>query len=298
MKTKPLYFFLVALFLSAFAGISGAQPLLSGYDSLPMAKPSVFKNKYRIIQKAQSSELSWHLGAPEALSKESGKFWKNVKWGALTLFTGIDVNDEESLPLVIQNTFTINPEAFEWTLPLFITGVNSTSRERVKNEDGSYSLETEKGIYIDWSQEARGLIIEQGDTLGWFIMNTNLQTDTLGTQWLKRLDSESVKLKEKLKRYQAFDMNYNFVVYGSYDSTAFTLITNGNTFRSLLLFDNRPQALFQFEPDFIILGKKNRIYPYLLYRNDFNTGHSLYLMRFALLSRLLAATIATDYYEK
>lgn len=67
MKTKPLYFFLVALFLSAFAGISGAQPLLSGYDSLPMAKPSVFKNKYRIIQKAQNLPDSFDnaSGAPK-----------------------------------------------------------------------------------------------------------------------------------------------------------------------------------------------------------------------------------------
>ncbi|MGD9992627.1 MAG: hypothetical protein AB7S69_04945 [Salinivirgaceae bacterium] len=297
MKIKHLTFYLVALFLSAFAGMLGAQPLLSEYDSLPMVKPNLLKNKYRINEKAQDSELLWHLGTPKAVSKGNGRFWKNVKWGALTLFIGIDINDKESLPLVIKNTLTIKPEGFEWTLPIFITGVKSTSRERVKDEDGNYALETEKVIFIDWSQEARGLIIEEGDTLGWFTINTNLQLDSTGIQWLERLDSESRGIIEKLKRYQAFDMNYNFVVKGNYDSTAFMLVTNGNTFRSLLLFDNQPMAIFQFEPDFIIPGKKNRINPYLLYRKEPNIGHSLYLMRFALLSRLLAATIATDYYE-
>jgi len=262
-------------------------------DSIPLDNrglKGVYKSEFATLKFRNGKSVKTAL----PVKRQPGS---NFTEGLLTLTTGIRTSSKQEILLFSQNELIAKEASLTWQIPLFFNGEYVIERDRIENEDGSYSLESSKGYYIDWHRGAIGLIIENTDTIGEFVLVTDLQFDPEGEEWMAKIRNESTWVSEKLKKYDPNPQNYDFVIEGMVNGAQFEIYHSGNHYRSLILVEEKPEAVFQSEPDFIILGKKNKLSPYLLVEK--NTGPEIeYFFRLAILSRLISKTLLTDYYKK
>ena len=290
---KSLIFALIFLL---FTTSTFSQAILPAFDSLPVSKPKLMKQRYE-LNRPSIKEVSIVLRDPKQAEEIPKKFWENFAKGVLSLSTGIiTTTNKESLWMTL-NELNTNDLNTTWRIPLYFHGIYRKSHERVKESDGSVSLETEKGLYPDWSQEAYGYILEKTDSLGKFILRTDLRNDTVSQEWLRKIETEAGWVMNKLKKYEHFQMNYNFALSGIFKNRTFYIIHSGTHYRSLVILDDNPVAIFQSDPDFITLNKKDRIFPYTLIKKGLSEPEITDVLRLALLDRLISLYIGTDYYK-
>jgi len=295
---KPKFYLTVCLGLFMFNALS--QNILSNYDSIPVIKRSAFKDKYELSH-SNIKEITIVPGIPQPVSEHHKKLFGNIGEGLFVILTGVRTSSSYDANYTALNLLKSNDLNYDWRIPLFISGTLEKTKERVTNEDGSSSVKKEETIYIDWGKGAYGIIMQKADTLGAFTLDTNIETDTASTIWISRIESENSveysKIKnvyenqEKLLNKFNIKLNYNFVIKGVFKSKNFTIISSGKHWRSLILLENNPIAIFQADPNFSTLSKKKRITPYLLYNKSVDNLEIDDLLRLSLLNRLLAGQI-------
>lgn len=297
MKNVYGKYCLTVLFSSVVIFNAFPQRILSEYDSIPISKPRMIKDTYHLSHPILN-EITVVKGKPKPAADIPKNFWGNLTEGTFTLLTGVNTTASDSSLWMSNNELTGNDTEYTWKVLLFFPGELRKSRERVKNDDGSSSVETEKWLEVDWSKGAYGLIFEKSDTIGRFTMVTNLQSDSESLNWLSRLENESTALRSKLEKYGLGQMNYDFNISGSFYGKSFTIISSGSIYKSIILVEDIPHAIFQSKPDIIFVGKKNRIEPYLLINKTLSGNMEVDLFRLSMLSRLIAKTIVEDSYSK
>jgi hypothetical protein len=196
-----------------------------------------------------------------------------------------------------ENELVANNDEYNWKVDLYFPGMYEKTRERVKNEDGSTSVSTEKGIYVNWRNGADGLIFEKSDTIGRFALMTNLTSENEILHWISRIDSQ--RPVEPSKRFPSdlIPTDYNYAITGILHGKNFSIISSGETFRSVIFVENKPVAIFQSDSNQTVLGKKNKPSIYLLRDKSSDIDHTD-LFRVSMLARLVTKTIAVDYFEK
>jgi hypothetical protein len=287
---------LLAILFSLAMFDAAAQNILAEYDSIPVSKP---KMKYKVYQfnNPLLQEISIDYGKPKTMDEEPNKFWKNLGGGAFTLFTGLSTETSEEKLWVTKNELKSDNNEYSWDIHFFFVGEYSKTRDRIKNEDGSVSVETNKGVYINWSNPTYGLILEKNDTIGNFTVITNLQSDGTSQKWLSKLENESSVVPTKKSKFVPEQWHDDFKIAGNYKGKSFQIIVSGRNIKSLILFDNKPVAIFKDEPALVVLGKKNRIEKYLLHEKMIGDAEIIDLFRLSVLSRLLANLVSIDFYE-
>jgi hypothetical protein len=272
-----------------------SQKILSEYDSIPISK-SKLKNKTYLFNNPLLKEISIVSGKPKAVSENPNKFWKNLSGGALTLFTGFTTGSSDTALWVTENQLKTANSEYECDIHFFFAGEYSKTRERVKNDDDSWSVETEKGIYIDWSQQTYGLLIEKNDTIGDFTILLDTWSDIESKKWLSEMNNENAEVSSTAIKFLPSQINIDFKITGYYKEKYFKIIISGKSYKSLILYDSKPVAIFQGDPNYITLGKKYRIEKYLLHEKMISDTEIIDLLRLSLLSRLLANIVGVKYY--
>ncbi|MDF9795784.1 hypothetical protein OKW21_001047 [Catalinimonas alkaloidigena] len=295
MSIRKLMFVLYAVMLLSAVNIS-AQHILAEFDSISISKLKSLKPRYQ-VNHTIVSEISLINRAPEAVSYVPRKFWANLREGTFTLLTGFSTSSTEDALWVSENEIKFADPAYTWQVPLFFHGAYMKNRERVENDDGSSSVETQKGVYVDWSRGAYGLILSQGDSLGGFTLITNLEDDTASMSWLARIGEEQSQVRDKLKKYEAGQMHYNFQLIAVLRGNLYTILSSGSHFASLIMLEAEPIAIFQSNPNYIILNKKDRITPYLLFSKTVKEEERMDLIRLAFLSAILVRSMSVDFYS-
>lgn len=295
MSIRKIKLYLIVLFSIANINLFG-QKIFKEYDSIPILKPKALKNIYQ-INHPLLNQISLSQKAPKAASERPKKFFGNFTGGALTLLTGITTSSSDETIWVTENELIANNIEYNWKIHLYFPGKFEKTRERVKNDDGSTSVSTEKGIYVDWSKGGDGLIFEKNDTVGRFALMTNFVSEKEILDWLSRIDSERFLESSKRKPYEIIPMSYNFSIAGIMHGKSFSVISSGQIFRSVIFIENKPVAIFQSDSNNLILSKKNNPPIYLL-RDKSSDIDYIDLFRLSMLTRLLTKSISVDYYEK
>lgn len=286
---------LLSLLFSVLMFNATSQKILSEYDSIPISK-SKLKNKTYLFNNPLLKEISIVSGKPKAVSENPNKFWKNLSGGALTLFTGFTTGSSDTALWVTENQLKTANSEYECDIHFFFAGEYSKTRERVKNDDDSWSVETEKGIYIDWSQQTYGLLIEKNDTIGDFTILLDTWSDIESKKWLSEMNNENAEVSSTAIKFLPSQINIDFKITGYYKEKYFKIIISGKSYKSLILYDSKPVAIFQGDPNYITLGKKYRIEKYLLHEKMISDTEIIDLLRLSLLSRLLANIVGVKYY--
>lgn len=295
MKTNRMGYFLSALLLVLCIDLSG-QKLIQQTDSIPIVKVKSLRSKY-IVGHPGLKEISFVSSTPKAVTELPKKFWGNLAGNAITLLSGFGTGSSEETIWVTEHELVATDPELSWNIPLYFPGTFSKERDRVKNEDGSLSIETRKGIFIDWVHGADGLILEKKDTIGGFSLETNILNDDFSNNWINKISNDGKWVDSKLKKYRQGEMNYHFKMEGKIRDNEFCIINHGNLYRSLILINGSPVAIYQSEPDFIILSKKDKLNPYLLMDINVDETMKTDLHRLAFLSNIIAKAIRTDFYE-
>jgi hypothetical protein len=295
MYNGNMKFCLAAILLFLTISLSG-QKILMEFDSLPMQNRRFNKNVYRFNHEVLK-EVSITGKTPKSVLPPQKNFWGNLALGSLTLFSGIITESADESLWMSESELSANDRSYNWKVDLYFPGTYVKSRERIRNDDGSWSVVTDKGLYVDWNNGAYGLIFEKGDTVGAFSLITNPGSDPESQKWLTMVNSDGKWVHSKIKKYEPLQMNYDFVVSGIIRGKNFLLITSGSHYRSLVLIENKPVAVFQNSPNFIILKKRDRIYPYLLYNSELTDIGMYDLIRLVMFNCLIANDISVDIYE-
>lgn len=297
MKNGYGKYCLTVLFSSTVMFNAFSQRILSEYDSIPISKPRMIQDTYHLNHHILN-EITVVKRKPKAADDIPRGFLGNFSEGAFTLLTGVNTSSSDSSLWMTNNELTANDADYTWNIHLFFPGELRKSRERVKNDDGSTSVETDKWIEVDWRKGAYGLIVEKNDTIGRFTMVTNLQSEPESLDWLSRLEKESTAIRSKLEKHVPGQMNDDFNISGSFYGKSFTIISSGRNYKSIILVENTPLGIFQSKPDIPFIGKKNRIESYLLINKALSGNMEIDLFRLSMLSRLITKTIAEDSFNK
>jgi len=284
------------LILILLTGILFAVPVhgqirMEGLDSVPMFKPRVNRSLYRFEENG-IKEIQILDNRQELVKYKPNAFIRDIGNGALTALTGFGFGSTTDGNWKISGTIQCNDTLSDWIINMFCEGYMQKDRERVKNDDGSWSVETTETNVYYWEKNASGLIIESQDTIGYFLIIMNPGEDTLLKTWSDYIlpekvasDNSSSKIKVIVSWKPVPGNDYGIV--GRFRNKDFFIIRNGTDSKAWISIDNILRCKFQSDMDYPGLSKKYRIMPYLLINNNIPGQDRRDLFRLAILSSFL-----------
>lgn len=295
MKIK---FILSVIFCITIVGLFSLQAQETGLDSVYISKPKKGKFLYE-FRDPLISTITIKDKKPKRSPVSSGEVLGNAGRTALALFAGELFTFGSSTDVFwnVRGDLTCNNEVMNWEISLFCPGVLEKEKHRVANDDGSFSVETEKTAFLDWDREATGVIIELGDTIGRFIIIMDPRTNALVKEW------NEAPFRKRQPRYQIPKRNFlalpdvehwyaDYGIVGKLRGQSFVLLYNAELWQTWLFDENRLRMIFDADiDDFPMTTKKDKLAPSLKLNMPIKDGEQRDLFRMAMLSRFLAKNL-------
>ena len=288
-----IHFNLIFIFLTGilFAPPVRGQVQLEGLDSVPMFKTKVNRSIYRFEEYGvkEIQILDNHI---ELVRYKPNAFIRDIGNGALTAITGFGFGSTTDGNWKISGTIQCNDTLSDWIINMFCEGYLQKDRERVKDDDGSWTVETNETNVYYWEKNASGLIIESQDTIGYFLIIMNPREDTLLKTWSdyilpEKVVNDNAKSKSKVVVSWKPVPGNDYGIVGKFRNKDFFIIRNGTDRKAWISMDNILRCKFQSDLDYPGLSKKYRIMPYLLININIPGQDRRDLFRLAILSCFL-----------
>jgi len=288
-----IHFNLIFIILTGilFATPVRGQVQLEGLDSVPMFKPKVNRSLYRFEENGVK-EIQILDNRIELVRYKPNAFIRDLGNGALTALTGFGFSSTTDGNWKISGTIQCNDTLSDWIINMFCEGYLEKNRERVKNDDGSWTVETTETNVYYWEKNASGLIMESQDTIGYFLIIMNPREDTLMKTWSDYILPEKVandNAKSKIKVVVSWKPvpGNDYGIVGKFRNKDFFIISNGTDRKAWISMDNLLRCKFQSDMNDPGLSKKYRKMPYLLINNNIPGQDRRDLFRLAILSLFL-----------
>jgi len=275
--------------------ISG-QTSGAGFDSIAIFKQKRNRNVYQ-FNDSGNREIQYSLNQPkEAKFFNAGHILGDAGDGLLTALTSINFASSRDLSWKVNGTIICNDDLPDWEISLFCEGHLEKDRQRVKNDDGSWSVETESTRDLYWEKNATGVIIESNDTIGAFLIIMNPWKSPLLKQWSAGIASEpepQLKTVSNNKYYKESisspDISYGII--GQFRKKKFAVISNGTARKTWFYTDKNLSCIFRPDMDDTMISNKDRIQPYLLINEDISLSERRDYFRLAIMSRYLSRAL-------
>lgn len=289
---KYLFVLLTFLGLTGLPGIF-AQELLKNLDSVPMTKPRIAKAVFMFTDNG-NRKISLTFSRIECyyLSKESRR--NEFGLGLFSAVTGVGVDSEVETYFRIPGIISCNDALPVWNVSLCCQGRVNKRRERVYDDEGSWSIETKETNIYYWDKESRGFILEGKDTIGEFLITL----DPLQNELFQNLPPEFRPLEEKEpvpeRNFYASWLPENardFGVIGTFRGRRFAMVHTGYN-RKVWIFED--EVLFGiYQPDLMYRGlaKKHYIKPCLFINPYISSDERRDLFRIAMVSKVVNGAI-------
>jgi len=292
------FLYLLFCFITAILTI----PHISGQthgtrlDSVPVFKQKMTRNIYQFNDSA-IREIQYSMKQPkEAKFINAGHTLGDIGAGLLTVLTSVNFASSRDLTWEVGGSIKCNDALPDWDISLFCEGHLEKDRERVENEDGSWSVETQSTRDLYWEKNSTGVIIENNDTIGRFLIIMNPWTNPLLKQWSESISSEpeaQIKTASNNKYYKKFissaDISYG--IKGVFRKNEFAIISNGSARKAWFYNDINLSCIFRPDIDDANISNRDRVQPYLLINKDIPQSERRDNFRLAILSRFLSRTL-------
>jgi hypothetical protein len=228
-----------------------AQDAHNGFDTLKLVCNDYFRSEY-ILDDSTINSISIHTSAVKQMNDVHFSFGGDILRGALTLATGIGIGGSENVDWYLASVIRTNNPKLDWMLDVYCPGYIEKERTRVKNDDGSYSVETNYTDRFSWQSGAIGFIIESGDTIGWHYIYKNPRTDTA-------LRMHAILVFQERVGHSSFN-NREFALLGELAGNKNVIVYNTDDNRIYLFTGELLTGIFQCQkpPPQIAFGKKKR----------------------------------------
>jgi len=276
MKTLSVILFcLISLLVQG--GFIKAQDTLAVFDTIKLVHTDYYRNDYA-LEDTLINSISIQNSAVQQMKDVHFKLGGNILAGMMTLATGIGFGSSKEVDWYLASVLRTNNPKLDWILDVYCPGYIEKERTRVKNDDGSFSVETNYVDRFSWHQGAIGFIIEAGDTIGWHYVYMEPRTDTALLKW-----SQLVYTGKKEHTSLAYR---EFGLHGEFNGNISSIFYNSNNNRIYLFTGNELTGIFQCQkpPPQILFNKKKRkiAQPYLLVNNKLTAWDRMDILRLAM----------------
>jgi hypothetical protein len=216
--------------------------------------------------------------------------------GLLTLVTGVGMGSSDSVNLKVAGTVKCNDGLPDWKIALFCKGNEETSRERVKDDDGSISVNTETLYTYYWEKEATGFLTEGDDTVGFFKIVMKPREDTLikpmADYFFLPVQVEEAKNPDTMTQFMDSSTTLkDYGITGIFRGQSFAIISDGRQNKSWVFYNNT--YLFMLHSGNMMNHvSKGVTDPYLLINNNESGPDRRDLFRLAMVCRFLNYSIS------
>jgi hypothetical protein len=295
MKSIKYILFCVITASLSISHISG-QTNGTRLDSVPVLKQKMSRNIYQFNDCA-IREIQYSMKQPkEAKFIDASHILGDIGGSLMTVLTSVNFASSRDLTWEVGGSIKCNDALPDWDINLFCEGHLEKDRERVKNDDGSWSVETQSTRDLYWEKNATGVIIENNDTIGRFLIIMNPWTNPLLKQWSESISSEpeaQIKTASNNKYYKKY-ISYTDISYGIkgvFRKNEFAIISNGTARKAWFYYDNNLSCIFRPDIDDANISNRDRVQPYLLINEDIPQSERRDYFRLAILSRYLSRTL-------
>lgn len=273
-----------------------------GFDSMKISKPKTSKFLYKFNDPVLSS-ITIKSSSPKRSKVSSGEVLGSVGRSAAALFSGISFSSTKEVFWNLKGKLVSNNENLSWEVNLYCPGILEKNKERVKNEDGGYSVETDKVAHLNWHEEATGIILENGDTIAKFIIIMDPRTNPLVSKWNEapyrqrhaRYNPPPQKNRWYMPSFSYLSVDYAIV--GRLRGEGFVLLNNGELWQSWLFDQDRLKMIFDADiDDYPKIEKKDRLVPSMKCNLPFTIMEKFDMIRMAMMSRYLSTTLSRSTY--
>jgi hypothetical protein len=290
MKTNWNLAFLLISGLLFVRHVSG-QPVESGADSVAILQPKAEKNLFRFMENG-AKEIQFNNKSPLLVQKQKNPGLSNAGNAVLTGLTGVGFNSVSGENWEMDGTIKCNDTLPDWRVRLFCEGYQTKERERVTNEDGSWSVHTEKNNVYNWYKNATGIIMEGKDTIGLFLIIMNPREDTLLKLWspdifLRKESPQNFKSKTKWLIVRLPPPSNDFATYGIFRGKSFILIKNGRDRKAWIVIDNVLSSSYHSDLNNPAAGKNNFLLSNLFINKIILAEDRRDLFRLAMMSQFI-----------
>jgi hypothetical protein len=294
MKTTFYQVFLIFVGILFDVHISG-QTGVNDIDSIIIIKPKNYENLYKFFNNGDK-EIQFRYLQKEIVPYKQSPIWRGIGADILTSLTGFGFNSSTEAYWKISGIISCNDMLPDWNVDLYCEGSIAEERERFKNDDGSWSVETNETYQYYWDKNAGGFLIEDNDTVGFFSIIMNPRENEL----LKTVSADILPQKDTLSKikWSVFWMpspGADYGVIGKFRDKDFIIIQNGTDRKAWIYTDNLFSCMFQLDLNYPRLRKKYIIMPYLIINKNIPQQDRPDLFRLAIVGRLLSEAISPHY---
>jgi len=294
LKTLLIFIGLIVMFQAE------AQIFSHEYDSIPISKPKFFKQLY-VFGNSESKEIVLKEKAKRT-GKMPGQIWRNAGGYGLTLLLGGSLGSSSYVTWEIPAKLVCDNEDFNWEISLFCPGELNKDRERIKNDDGSYSVvKTETGSLF-WEDGAMGLIIEKEDTICSFAIVMEPRLDSILMQWTHQVLDQPKYSKAPASATKKIFEPVNFIspefgLVGFFRNNNFAFIFNGNTNQSWIFLNDELVSMSKSVFDDSWKKNQNKSPLYVLLSHAIPESQQLDYYRLSVLAVFLNNQISQRTFE-
>jgi hypothetical protein len=290
MKITLVRAFLVIAGMACMPRMAG-QIRCAGSDSIPIIKPDIDVNLYRFMDNGETFLQISPLHSEFVYYKANPVMW-DIGDHILTALTGIGFNSTSETNWKVSGILSGNDVLPDWIVSLFCEGYVEHDRERVRNDDGSTSVETSETNVYYWDKDATGIIVEGKDTVGYFLIVMDPRENELLKPWSDSIwpPQESPKKSGSKVKAEVFwrpSPGIDYGITGIFNNRNFLMIHNGTDRKVWFIMDNAYAGMFQTDINFRGISKKYRVSPYFLINRDIPFPDRRDLFRLAMMSKLL-----------
>ncbi len=220
-----------------------AQTVTAGADSVAFVRAKFAFDKFtfsdggtRVIRiKDDGTKLV--KGKGKKVGRDAGN-------GLLTLITGVGIGSSNEVNFKVAGTVTCNDGLPDWKIALFCEGIQETSRERVKDNDGSFSVNKETINTYYWEKEATGILLEGDDTVGFFRIVMNPREDTLtkpmADYFFLPVQIQEAERPNTMAQFMASSATLkDYGITGIFRGHSFAIISDGRQNKSWGFYNNK-----------------------------------------------------------
>jgi len=277
--------------LMFYSSVISGQIAMSDYDSIVVNKPGISIPLYKFYYNG-NQEIQYGQIRSELVHYKPDPMFKDIGNGIFTLLTGIGFSTATDVNWKVSGTINCNDKLPDWTVNLFCEGNIEKDRERVVNEDGSRSVETNEINIFYWEKNASGILIESNDTIGFFSIIMDPCENKLLESWCpfifpEYLTGKNNKSKIKLDVSWRPSPGADYGIIGKLRDRDIILLSNGISRKTWIIIDNKQIFLFQSDLNYPGISKKYRIQPYFLIDPNISDQDRSEIFRLAMVSKIL-----------
>ncbi len=278
---------LLSVILSAHD--ANGQVVLTGFDSVIFNLPRMNRVSYQFFDN-RNMEIQYSDARTELVNYKSNPRWRDAGNGILTAITGFGFTTSTDVNWKISGIIACNDSLPDWTLNLYCPGNVRKERERVKNDDGSWSVERNVINEFYWDKDASGVIIEDADTIGFFSIVLNPRDNEFFKSFPDAVFSRPDTLSKKKFRITVSwkpTPGIDFGIIGTIRGRDFVQIGDGTARKLWIYSGDMLGGMLQMDINSPGIAKKYRIQPYMLVNRDLSAQDRSELFRLAVVGRIL-----------